>query len=814
MQEEQQTRPFSEQENTLSQLKTEREQIARRNAFHSSMSSLFREMENSKELVPLLDRIAQEVITLLGADSTYMSVVHESKDFIEVVATSGVNPAPIGFRHVRGEGIAGSAWERGEIQVVDDYYKYSSKMNGFGHIKQVCAIPIKVNGKVEVVVGVVYETINVEFQERVVEFEEFAQQATIVVENAKLIKNAREELSRKAALYRLSDALYSSNDIQTVLDVACCVGVDVCGARHVHIYETDIDGNLNLTSTEKAHQDSEVANVVDATPLTEKDDAFKQHLVSHLVSQCLESEQPVYISRSDSEFENHPNLEQLRYKYNVGSIVCIPLVHDDISWGVLVAQRDRSRADFTRADITLLSAIGNQTSVAQHQQKLQAKIEFQAYHDSLTGLPNRLQFEEKLIAAVANANLNQSRVAVLFIDLDGFKFVNDVFGHLVGDTLLQSLSARLKYVFTHDDLLARMGGDEFAVLLEDVDSLEEALEVSESVIAILSAEYVVEGVTVNVGASLGISLYPDDSDSAGNLLKNADIAMYQAKSQGKNRVQYFNDSLAKQFKKRAAIEKELAKAISNNELRLAYQPKVSVSGQCVLGVEALLRWEHSTWGNISPVEFIPIAEESGLILPIGDWVLHEACRQLSMWHEMGFNDLTVAVNVSVQQFSSSNFVDAVKSAFQSAGIDPCYLNLEITESLMLVEVDRTVEKLLSLKELGLSLSIDDFGTGFSSLRYLQDLPLDFLKIDRSFIQRLDDSKPQLSLVNTIIGMAETFSLETVAEGVETPEQLSKVVDLGCDCIQGYLFSKPVAPEALAETIAYIEGHFSSYKQVA
>jgi len=280
--------------------------------------------------------------------------------------------------------------------------------------------------------------------------------------------------------------------------------------------------------------------------------------------------------------------------------------------------------------------------------------------------------------------------------------------------------------------------------------------------------------------------------------------MYQAKGKGKNCARYFDIKMAQRFKDRVKIEKELGSAIDNHELELVYQPKVSYTNKSVSGVEALLRWNHPSRGYISPVEFIPIAEESGLIIPIGDWVLQEACKQLVQWQEVGLNRLSVAVNVSLQQFSTDRFVEVVQQALNSADMDANFLEIELTESVVLVEVERTVAKLLKLKEMGISISIDDFGTGFSSLRYLQDLPLDHLKIDRSFIIKLDEIDPDLSLVNTIIRMAESFGLDTVAEGVETAEQLHKVVGLGCDCIQGFYFSAPVKPEVLLDTINTIE----------
>jgi len=793
---------LTNQRSTFRLLHKDRELLARRNAFHSSLSSLASEKETRKQYIPLLQRISEEILALLGADSSYISVVHESKDYLQTVAAAGDSPTSIGYRHLTGEGIAGRAWKEGTIQVVDDYYKYDNKISGFENIKQVCALPIKVDGDVVVVIGIVYLSVNEKLLERAGELEEFAQQVTIVIENAKLIESARADLARTEALYKLSGALYESYDTQTVLDMACEVVVDVCDAELVQICRKSHDSKLSVDAEKYAtdctpdKKNHRCISNFDATG------AFK----TYLTHKCFASQAPVTCSRNNtnSDATEASSILKAREQHDIGSIICVPLVNDGRVWGALLAYRNYSKPDFTDTDSNLLSAIGSQASVAVHKQKLLSKVEHQAYHDSLTELPNRLKFEQSLSKAVDRAKNAHQRLAVLFIDLDGFKVVNDVFGHSIGDELLRSVADRLRSIFDSSDLLCRMGGDEFAVLLQDVQSLVEVIEIAERTIVQLAPQYVVEGVTVSVGASIGISLFPDDSGSAANLLKNADIAMYQAKDKGKNCARYFDIKMARKFKERVETEKELGDAIANHELELVYQPKVSYTNKSVTGVEALLRWNHPTRGYISPIEFIPIAEESGLIIPIGDWVLQEACKQLVEWHKVGHDKLSVAVNVSLQQFSTDRFVEVVQQALQSTGMDANFLDIELTESVVLVEVERTVAKLLTLKDMGVSVSLDDFGTGFSSLRYLQDLPLDHLKIDRSFIEKLDVTDPDLSLVNTIIRMAESFGLDTVAEGVESAEQLRKVVGLGCDCIQGYYFSPPVKPEILLDTINTIE----------
>lgn len=802
----------------VSELHAERAQLARRNAFHSSLSSVFREKENSIEFVPLLQRISEEIITLLSANTSYISVVHESKDFMEVVATPPGSSISKGFQHQMGDGIAGTAWKTGEMQVVSDYPKYNKKISKYKSIQQVCAIPIKVGGEVVAVIGIVYMFKNDKFLERIEEFEEFAKQVTILIENAKLIESARTELVRTEALYKLSDALIGSNDVKAVFDIACKAVINACETKFVQIYHMPDEQLDGISRTEAVSGNDLLQHSVTDFELIslefEKTPKLDPVDDPQCIQNCIETGKPFLVSRSSSGSSASNQFDSAKSRHEIRSSIYMPLVHEELVWGVLVAHRDMSKPDFNDSDINMVGAISTQTTVAVHRHRLQSRIQHQAYHDSLTELPNRLNLEQSLTQAVERADISKERIAVLFIDLDGFKSVNDIFGHAVGDDLLKSVSVRLQKIIGNKGLLARMGGDEFAVLLQNVVSPESVMDTSEKIINMLSAEHDVEKATVNVGASIGISLFPDDSTSAADLLQNADIAMYQAKGKGKNCAQYFSVEMATRFRERVEIEQELANAVVNGELRLVYQPKVNVSNQRVYGVEALLRWNHQLRGEISPVDFIPIAEESGLILPIGEWVLEEACRQTVEWQKAGLENLSMAVNVSVQQFNTGNFVDTVKQALSNAGLDANCLSLEITESCLMVDVDRTVEKLQELKTLGVSVAIDDFGTGFSSLRYLQDLPLDYLKIDRSFISMLDELDPQKSLVNTIIGMAESFDLETVAEGVETVEQLEKVTALGCDCIQGFLFSKPVEREAIPATVSFIDGQLIPEKLAA
>lgn len=416
------------------------------------------------------------------------------------------------------------------------------------------------------------------------------------------------------------------------------------------------------------------------------------------------------------------------------------------------------------------------------------KIKQYAYHDGLTQLPNRLSFESTLqSASVSGSQMH----AVIFIDLDKFKSINDNYGHSIGDELLMEVAARLKRTCLSAHSLARLGGDEFAVFVPNVESADDVEVLASKIVAAVKNTIVIRGLSLKVGASAGISISPLDSECGIELLKNADIAMYFNKANKFNGVCRFNQKMADDYQQRLQLELDLKKALENNQFTLVYQPKVcTLSGQ-VKSVEALLRWSHPERGFVSPAQFIPIAEDTGLMGSIGQWVLNEACREIALVRRNSLPQLKVAVNISAQQFCDEQFVEHVFEALSTHGLNHDSLELEVTESLVMTDVGRVISLLKILKDSGITIAIDDFGTGYSSLQYLQELPLNTLKIDRAFITALDYCDPANSVANSIVQLAKLFNLETVAEGVETDEQDLKIRSLGVHSIQGYLYSKPV-----------------------
>lgn len=417
------------------------------------------------------------------------------------------------------------------------------------------------------------------------------------------------------------------------------------------------------------------------------------------------------------------------------------------------------------------------------------KIEYIAYHDSLTSLTNRRYFEEKVESAIQETYDLNSRFAIMFIDLDRFKFINDTLGHHTGDLLLVSVSNLLKKIVGKDNVVSRQGGDEFMILVNNTTK-EEVERLAEQIINELQKPISINGNELFITSSIGISLYPDHGSSLNSLIKRADTSMYSAKEQGKNRYQTFNVSMDDHITLKVNLENGLRKAIELNELSIAYQPKLELLSNEIIGVEALLRWKHSEYGNISPSTFIPLAEETGLILKLGDWVLREACLQLKKWEDEGVENLGVSVNVSTIQFLQKDFVEKVEEILKDTLADPLYLELEITES-STMDTELVISKLKKLKQLGIKISIDDFGSGYSSLSHIKNLPIDILKIDKSFINDIEYDHSNQAIVSTILALATNLNLKTIAEGVENERQYQILKEKGCDQIQGYYISKPV-----------------------
>jgi len=448
-------------------------------------------------------------------------------------------------------------------------------------------------------------------------------------------------------------------------------------------------------------------------------------------------------------------------------------------------------------EIKLAQSLGNHVYMAIMQRRVEEIIQHKASHDPLTGLPNRILFNDRVSLALANAYRSQELLAVVFLDLDRFQAINDTLGHAIGDQMLQLVAKRLSHCLRDGDTIARWGGDEFTLLLPYISCAEDAVRVAQRLLKALSEPLRLQEQDLYVTASLGIAIAPYDGEDLETLLKHSDTAMNRAKQQGKNRYQLYSPKMNIQALEKLVLESDLHKALEREEFLLYYQPQVDLAGQ-IVGMEALIRWQHPQWGLLSPGAFIAIAEETGLILPIGEWVLRTACAQTRAWQQAGLPPFHIAVNLSVRQFQQRNLVQMIAQVLQDTQLSPRYLEIEITESVAMQDADRTVLMLRQLQAMGVAIAIDDFGTGYSSLGALKSFPVNTLKIDRSFVQDLVHDPSDAAIIQAMIALAHGLKLKVVAEGVETLEQLECLRSLNSDTLQGYLFGQPLPAEAATQ----------------
>jgi len=432
----------------------------------------------------------------------------------------------------------------------------------------------------------------------------------------------------------------------------------------------------------------------------------------------------------------------------------------------------------------------------QHRKATEQKLEKLAHYDTLTGLPNRHMFQQALALTLERARNLGSQVALFFIDLDNFKVINDSLGHVTGDMLLKILSQRLTKCVRSSDIISRLGGDEFTVIIDHVKGAEHLREIADKLAAAVAQAVELKDIELQTTASIGIALFPDDATNAEDLVRNADTAMYFAKSRGRSNFQFFSAKMNDHANKRLIIEAHLRRAIEKNELSLMYQPQIDLATGHIIGAEALLRWTSPELGEVGPAEFIPVAEETGIIQQIGDFVMESACLQARRWMDEEGASLRIAVNVSIRQFSARQFVDNVQALLARTGLPVELLELELTESCIMDNVEDTLIKIRELHELGIRLSIDDFGTGYSSMTYLKQLPISQLKVDQSFVRNIPESNEDMEIVRAVLHLSHGLKLETLAEGVETVAQARFLAQEGCMIAQGYYFSRPVPPEEI------------------
>ena len=757
----------------------------------TTMDSVLATLMACQDTNSLMAQVADLLVERTRADGAYVATVQEAGEFMEIVAVTGERSQELlGEMFKRNEGIMGRTWHLGESVFIDDIDKVHS-LYDYQPGTQAFSVPLYVDGIAIAALTVTLDPESPDLSNDIPLLERIGGMASIAIANTHLIDATKRSLRGTHALAEVSQLLPGLNDSAEACDAVCRSMLTAVEATRAASYLVDSDGQLNPHVSWGSIYGT-VNRAVNLLP----------SLTRFSIAQwSVDNDQSAIIGRLEEDPRESSAVHAARSRMNIGSTCSLPLRKQDKVIGAMVISRSRGQRNFSEAEVDLFKAVVNQLSTSIERVDLANELQHQAFHDLLTGLPNRYRFELELERNIEKANTQCSNFSVLFIDLDGFKEINDSHGHSVGDQLLTSVAKRLASVTRDSDVLARMGGDEFAVILHsDANGLESA----DRLLACLNHEFVIGNDRVRVSASIGISRFPDNGDSASMLLQSADYAMYQAKRGGKGCVFTFNESLAVESRERLKLEQQLREAIVRQEFRLVYQPQVRCSDNKVVGLEALIRWEHPTRGQIPPSDFIPIAESTGMISEIGAWVINESVRQLEAWQSKWVHDMRVSINIAAPQFQLAGFCDQVLDALERHSVPPQLLELEVTESVVMHDVKSVVARLDRLRKAGVRIALDDFGTGYSSLSYLQDLPLDVLKIDRTFINRLCDKPGQNSLINTILLLANGLGLETVAEGVELPEQRDEIMRLGCDLIQGYLYSRPVIADEIPKTIERIQ----------
>lgn len=774
---------------------------------HEFIANVYEASMKLMERMPLSQLyhvIAEQTASLAQADSAFVSVLNETSDCLEIVGTCGDATKHQGFQHKLNEGVAGRAWQSQDI-VVSDRTDDECELGLWDETAQRVAIPFQVAGTFTGVVVVAANPGIAELINSVDLVRLFQRAIATVCENAKLIADQHIEISRHVALSKLTQQFYEADDLSSLIDEVCQSLINGFDAKRATVASYDESKRKFSMMSDWLLQDGELQRV-----------NFANHkLMSESASQwAIDNKSLSFTPRGENSQHDSATVCKMKSVLGLGSSVVLPLLYEQTVWGVLVISKSIMDRDFTEVEVSLLELLAKQLSSTVLRQNLVDKIHFQAYHDSLTLLPNRLRFETVLSSIVADSSNKVENCALLFLDLDGFKSVNDNQGHSIGDKLLCGVAKRLAGCLQDRDLLARMGGDEFAVLLRGVKSRDSALRIAMRLNKAIEQEFSIDKYLLKVGVSVGVSFFPDDGKTVEDLLRNADFAMYEAKSAGKNCVRCFNQVMANQYRQRLSLEADLICALELGQFELFYQPKVSLSEQRVVGVEALVRWHHPKLGFIAPSQFLSIAEEAGYIHEIGSWVLNEAVEQAAIWLKEGLPPLKMGINISSSQFVLEDFTKSVFEALEKYSLPANSIELEVTESIVMKNIDKVIATLTALRDRGICITIDDFGTGYSSLSCLEDLPLDYLKIDKTFVDKLDYGDAELSLVNTILSMARSLGLHSVAEGVERGDQVQKLHRLGCDYIQGYYFSKPLPAFEMAAAINTIESSFTSISKVS
>jgi diguanylate cyclase (GGDEF)-like protein len=683
-----------------------------------------------------------------------------------------------------GRGLAARSWQSASPVFIDDAASHDLE-NNWPQDTQLCAMPVRLGDDVVGVIVLISQS--VDLANELASLNRITKLAAIAIGNARATEQLEHSLHRTRVIATTHETLASLSDSMASRQVVCQALFDTLNISHASVHRIDESGQAADCGVWEQSDDG-VVTACEAVP--------------EVVIKAREIVVSCWADRAQGSIATdliHTAAEVPHRDQGYRQACAMPVYGVHGLTGVLVIANRHRGLLLDDGESHMVRSLAGQLSTTLDRQALSAELAHQAFHDTLTGLPNRRYFERELERLLLNTRKDESMLGshVLFVDFDGFKVINDTHGHAAGDRLLQLAAHRLTEHLDPGSVLARMGGDEFALITlptADVSAL------AERVIAAMDTPFKVHEKTLNMSVSVGVSRWPDDGNTADELLRHADYAMYEAKQNLGSTVVNFTAAYATRRNQRTQIEQDLRKGLDSDEFKLVYQPQFHLNDDRPVGVEALVRWLHPERGLVSPAEFIPIAEELGYIEAIGTRVLDLALAQVSAWQGTNLGSLRMSVNIAAPQFQCEKFVDDVSAALTRHRVAPALLELEVTESVVMRDIDSVAQRLSELRETGIRIAIDDFGTGYSSLSYLQDLPLDVLKIDRMFISRLPDENADASVVRTILGLAEALNLETVAEGVETIAQCDIIRRMGCDLVQGYLYSPPVAADALGSVL--------------
>ena len=755
----------------------EQEVLKREKQYRASTSLL---TNPSEDINGLLESILHDAVQLVGAPGGHITLLDKSGRKFVFCHVFGINNEEYMNAQPVEQGMLGEAYQSGELLLVEDYRMYPKRIEKdlLSNFTTGLMMPLKIGGKVTGILTANWQNeVHPVTAEDVDIFRQYGVLASIALERAHAGRQIGHHNFLLQKLAETTTSLVNELDVDKSLQNILNQATNFMGIPHGFIQLFESDGNQALYKFGSGRYEDFVGKRI----------LFND---KGIVAEVKRTGKMVVVD----DYVNWPHRIHNALGDEITSAMQAPLNLDGKTIGSIGLTIFGEALEIDREKVAVFEQFATVATIAFKNAMAHQKICYQAFHDALTGLPNRAHLNKRLEEEMILTRSGQAAGAVMFIDLDDLKTVNDLFGHTCGDSVIVAAAEDIVGALGEEAFVARVGGDEFVVMLSGEEDPSSIAQIAERLVGAIRREYEVKGQRIHMSTSIGVTLYPGDADMAEETLKNADIAMYAAKTAGKNCWRFYEQGMLKETYEKMVLTNCLRHSLENGELYLHYQPLISLEKRHVVGYEALLRWNSLEQGQVPPLRFIPLAEESGLILSIGEWVIGEACRFARRLADLGRRNIRVSVNVSPRQMAAENFVKMVRQCINDAGIEPEQLEVEITENVLIESLEDSTRKLVELSALGVRLSLDDFGTGFSSLTYLRSLPVGTLKIDKSFIDRILEDRVQEGFIRSIIDMAHVLGLNVVAEGVETEAQLAKLVQFDCDSVQGYVFSTPVSQE--------------------